>query len=298
MNSFNSIGMLKGSNMYRKLINTLLIVLSVFSINNYVYAESSAVKLDTQPLTIGLLPHLNIKVLLKVYGPLIKYLEQTLQRKVVVATGPNFHEYYKSSSQGKYDLYLTAPHHAAYAELHDKALRLAKFSRPLYSVFLVNKNSRFQTIDDLRGSVIATPDHLSVIAIVGELTLVQHGLSLKDDVTIKYSDTHSNAMTLVAVNAVDAAIVGVSAFDKMNKKVTKKLRILTKSNVIPHMMFMAKSEMPSTEYQKIKKVILDFNAKGKGKKFFSDSVFGDMQGITDDDMQKLIPLTSILSDRL
>jgi len=284
--------------MYKKLITTVLIVLSIFTINNPIYAESSAVNSVKQPLTIGLLPHLNIKVLLKVYGPLIKYLEQSLQRKILVTTAPNFREYYKSSSQGKYDLYLTAPHHAAYAEIHDKARRLSKFSRPLYSVFLVNKNSHFQTIDDLKGSVIATPDRLSVIVIVGELTLVQHGLSLKKDVTIKYSETHSNAMTLVAVNAVDAAIVGVSAFDKMNKKVTKNLRILTKSNVIPHMMFMAKSGMPSKEYQEIKKIMLDFNAKGKGKKFFSDSVFGDMQSITDDDMKKLIPLTSILSDRL
>jgi len=284
--------------MYRKLITTVLIGLSIFTINNPIYAESSPINSDKPPLTIGLLPHLNIKVLLKVYGPLIKYLEQSLQRKVLVTTGPNFREYYKRSSQGKYDLYLTAPHHAAYAEIRDKARRLSKFSRPLYSVFLVNKNSRFQTIDDLKGSVIATPDRLSVIVIVGELTLMQHGLSLKKDVTIKYSETHSNAMTLVAVNAVDAAIVGVSAFDKMNKKVTKNLRILAKSSVIPHMMFMAKSGMPNKEYQEIKKIMLDFNAKGKGKKFFSDSVFGDMQSITDDDMKKLIPLTSILSDRL
>jgi len=286
--------------MYRNLITALLIIVSIFTVNNYIYAEASAVKSVqyTQPLTIGLLPHLSSRALLNVYGPLIKYLEQTLQRKIIVTTAPNFHTYYKRSSQGKYDLYLTAPHHAAYAEIHDKAQRLSKFSRPLYSVFLVNKNSRFQTIGDLKGSVIATPDSLAVITIVGELTLIQNGLSLKKDVTIKYSKTHSNAMSLLAVNAVDAAIVGVSAFEKMNKKVTKNLRILTKTRVLPHMMFMAKSGMPSKEYQKIKKAMLDYNAKGMGEKFFSDSVFGDMESITNDDMQKLIPLTSILSNRL
>jgi len=35
-----------------------------------------------------------------------------------------------------------------------------------------------------------------------------------------------------------------------------------------------------------------------GKKFFSDSVFGDMESITNDDMQRLKPLTQILSNRL
>lgn len=286
--------------MFRKLITALIIIVSFFAVNNHIYADSSAVKSvqDTQPLTIGLLPHLSSRALLNVYGPLIKYLEQTLQRKIFITTAPNFHTYYKRSSQGKYDLFLTAPHHAAYAESHDKARRLSKFSRSLHGVFLVNKNSRLQTIGDLKGSVIATPDNLAVITIIGELTLVQNGLSLKKDMTIKYSKTHSNAMTLLAVNAVDAAIVGVSAFEKMNKEVTKNLRILTKTRVLPHMMFMANSEMPNKEYQKIKKSMLDFNAKGMGKEFFSDSVFGDMEKITNDDMKRLKPLTSILSNRL
>lgn len=286
--------------MYKKLITALLIIVSVFAVNNHIYAETSAVNSvqDTKPLTIGLLPHLSSRALLNVYGALIKYLELTLQRKIFVTTAPNFHTYYKRSSQGKYDLFLTAPHHAAYAESHDKARRLSKFSRPLYGVLLVNKKSRFQTIGDLKGSVIATPDNLAVITIIGELTLVQNGLSLKKDMTIKYSKTHSNAMTLLAVNVVDAAIVGVSAFEKMNKEVTKDLRILTKTRVFPHMMFMANSEMPNKEYQKIKKSMLDFNAKGTGKKFFSDSVFGDMGKITNDDMKRLKPLTSILSNRL
>jgi len=286
--------------MYWNLKTALLIIVSVFAVNNPIYAESSAIKSvqNTQPLTIGLLPHLSSRALLTVYGSLIKHLEQTLQRKIFVTTAHDFRTYYKRSSQGKYDLYLTAPHHAPYAEVHDKARRLSKFSRPLYAVFLVNKNSRFKTIGDLKGSVIAAPDNLAVITILGELTLIQNGLSLKKDVTIKYSKTHSNAMTLVAVNAVDAAIVGVSAFEKMNKKVTKNLRILTKTRVLPHMMFMANSEIPNKEYQKIKKAMLDFNAKGMGKKFFSDSVFGDMESITNDDMQRLKPLTSILSNRL
>lgn len=286
--------------MNRKLNTSLLVMLSVLLLNNHVYAETSAMKAeqDTKPLTLGLLPHLNSRKLLKVYDPLIKYLEQTLQRQVNATTAHDFTTYYKRSSQGEYDLYLTAPHHAAYVELHNKARRLAKFARPLYSVFVVHKNSRYQTIVDLKGGVIAMPDHLSVTSIVGELTLVDNGLILNKDVTIKYSGTHSNAMTLAAGKFVDAAIVGVSAFEKMDKKFTKHLRILVKNRVIPHMMFMAKSKMENEEYKIIKKAMLDFNAKGAGKKFFYDSIFGDMSNITDEDMQRLAPLLPILSDRI
>ena len=85
-------------------------------------------------------------------------------------------------------------------------------------------------------------------------------------------------------NTVDAAVVGVSAFEKMDKKFIKDLRILANNRVIPHMMFMAKSDLSNKEYEDIKKAMLSFNAKGAGKKFFSDSVFGDMTSITAGDM--------------
>lgn len=285
--------------MKRKFISTLLVVLSVLTINNYVVAESTEnVGKDARPLTIGLLPHLNSRILLRVYEPLIKHLEQTLQRPVHATSAPDFATYYKRSSQGQYDLYLTAPHHAAYAEAQNKARRLSKFARPLYSVFVVRKDSPYKTISDLKGRDVAMPDYLSVTAIVGELTLAEHGLIPNKDVSVKYSGTHGNAMILTANKSMASAVVGVSAFEKMKKNIAKDLRILTKNRVMPHMMFMAKSGMENKQYENIKNAMLGFNAKGAGKKFFADSIFGDMSIITNDDMHRLAPLLPILIDRL
>lgn len=286
--------------MSRMLKFTLLIILTVFGVSSYAYAESSEIEAgqDARPLTLGLLPHLNSRKLLKVYDPLVKYLRQTLKRRLVVSTAPDFDSYYKRSSQGAYDFYLTAPHFAAYAEIHYKARRVSKFSRPLYSVIVVNKKSKYQTIGELKGGIVATPDNLSVTAIIAELTFLENGLVPNKDVTIKYSGTHGNAMIQTAKNVVDAAVVGVSAFEIMDKKFTKNLRILAKNRVIPHMMFMAKSDLSNKEYEDIKKAMLSFNAKGAGKKFFSDSVFGDMTSITTGDMQRLSPLLPVLADRI
>ena len=175
---------------------TLLIILSVFGLSSLACAESSEIQVgqDARPLTLGLLPHLNSRKLRKVYGPLVKYLRQTLKRQIEVSTAPDFDSYYKRSSEGAYDFYLNAPHFAAYAELHNKARRVSKFSRPLYSVIVVDKKSKYQTIGELKGGVVATPDNLSVTAIIAELTFLENGLVTNRDVTIKYSGTHGNAM--------------------------------------------------------------------------------------------------------
>lgn len=120
-----------------RLVNFILLCLCITMSAN-IMAQTSVSDTDIKkPLRLGLIPHLSTKLLLQKYGPLINYLEQELQRPVIVNTAPNFRTFIDRVIRGDFDIYLTAPSMAAYHEKHNKHWRLAKFSQKIQGAIVV-----------------------------------------------------------------------------------------------------------------------------------------------------------------
>jgi phosphonate transport system substrate-binding protein len=249
-----------------------------------------------QALRIGLLPHLSPKLLLETYRPLIDYLEQQLGQPVIVNTAPSFAVYSERAASGRYDIYLTAPHFAALAAQRDGHHTLARFARQLHGVIVVARDAPFSDLADLRGKTIATPDRLAVITLLGESTLAGSAELTPDrDLEMSRTPSHDSALLAVAEGRADAAVAGVSAYDKMGAEVRARLRVIAETATIPHMMIMA-SPSVNARVDALREHLLAFNAAGHGAAFFSGpgKPFGDLVAVSDDDLQALTPLVSRL----
>ncbi|NOY66778.1 MAG: phosphate/phosphite/phosphonate ABC transporter substrate-binding protein [Gammaproteobacteria bacterium] len=255
-------------------------------------------KPDQRPLRLGLLPYLSTEKLVKTYAPLANYLERQLKRKVIITTAPGFKEYLKRANQGRYDVFFTAPHFAAYAETRYNHSRLARLARSLDGTIVVPADSTIKKISDLRGRVLSTPDRLAVITIQAEQLLAQNGLVPGRDVTIRYASSHNNAMKTVLDGLSDAAISLSALYDKMSPKLKSRLRVLAKTPPIPHAMFMASGKIDKQTCEAIRQSLLAFGESPQGKLFFKNTGFVNFIKISDENMNTVMRFVPALEGRL
>lgn len=278
----------------------LLLLVFSFVMTLNVHAQPATGNGGKKLVRLGLLPHLSTPITIKKYKPLIAYLEQQLQQSIVVTTAPDYKTFIRRAEKGDFDLYLTAPNMAAYHEKHDKHVRIAKFTEKLQGVIVVAEGSPYQSLADLKGKTMATPDIMAVITSLGEVTLIENGIIPDQDIHIRYTESHNNSLQSVVKGQTDAAIVGYPAYKIItsDSKLLKPVRILMKTKVIPHLMFMSPPSVPFQEREKYKSSLLKFTANGAGKEFFSAAPFDNIGVITDEDMADLKGLLTILEQRL
>lgn len=250
-----------------------------------------------RPLQFGLLPYVSTRKLFTYYLPIKEYLERSLARKVVMSTAPDFKTYLARARAGEYDLYHTAPHFAALAERDWGYRRVSRLTRELDGSFVVAKNGKVQRIEDLRGAVVRVPDPLAIVTMLGEHTLREHGLKPGVDVDVRFSPSHNNAVLAVARGEAAAAVTSAAVFEKMEPEVREKLHVLTGTQKVPHMMFMAGPRLSDEEYRALRQAMLAFTAAGEGKAFFQETGYGDMVDISDATMDTLAPFLDELAKR-
>ena len=253
---------------------------------------------DVKPLQFGLLPYVSTRTLFAHYAPMRRYLEQTLKRPVRMSTAPDFATYIARARAGEYDLYHTAPHFAAQAEAEFGYRRVSRLLRELDGSIVVAHDGPINSAADLEGRTLVTPDALAIITFLGEQWLRENGLRPGTDVEVSHSPSHNTAILAVARGDVEAAVTSAAVFENMPQDVIRRLRILTSTKRVPHMMFMAGPHLSDKEYRRLREAMLAFTAKGAGEAFFAATGYGDMGPIEDRDMHRLTPFIAELNYKL
>jgi len=259
--------------------------------------QSRTAEPETKALQFGMLPFLSPHALMKVFNPLLVYLEHRLDRPVHASTAPDFKTYVKRTSEGYYDLYHTAPHFAAQAKKKYGHRPLVRYARDLYGVIVVRKDSSITRIEDLKGATLAAPPRKAIIAMLGELTFKEHGLEAGKDFVVKYTPSHNTAMIAVVNGRAEVAVAGAPVYEYQPPEVKSKLRVLAKTREIPGSMYVARSGLPDEEYKKLKDAMEGFTADAGGKEFFANSNYGDIIPVTEEDMKRLEPILILFENR-
>lgn len=253
---------------------------------------------ENLPLKIGLLPYLSPDFLMQRYTPFVHYVESQLKRPVQVSTAPNFPSYVQRAADYQYELYVTAPHFAALAEAKHGYRRVARLTRELDGAIVVHEESPIQQIAELKNKVLATPDHLAIITILGELSLQEHGIDPTKDISIKSAPSHNTALLEVIHKRADAAVVSAAVFESMKPEQKRHLRLIDSTDRVPHMMFLASPKMSEEDFNALKESVLAFTAQGAGRNFFEESGYIDMQPISETDMDRMRAMLPLLEPRL
>lgn len=241
------------------------------------------------PLRVGLFPNLSPRTLISMYQPMREALEQGMGQPVELQTAPSLEIFSKRLSEGDYDVALAAPHMARLAQRDSGYQLIARYHAPIEACLIAHRDARPQRLAELRGSHIATPDDVALVAMLGHELLAGAGLEEGHDYTMYEAKSHSNAALAVANHQADAAFVGCVTFHQLPDNVRAQLRILDKSSPVPSQYFVVSPQISASQRERFTRSLLAFPASRTGRAFIEQHRIGGISPTRPDELKGMDP---------
>jgi phosphonate transport system substrate-binding protein len=254
---------------------------------------------EPDALEIGILPTMSTRTILTTYQPLREYLQTRLKRPVILVTAPDYHTYIDRTQHGEYRFLVTAPHFARLAQQEAGYQPLVRVKRQLHGVVVVQNDSVHKELGDLRGKVVASPEDVAIITMLGLELLKKNGLTSGKDVTIQPLPSFNAAILAVQNKQAAAAITAPTALKQMSETLRASLRVIGTTESTPHVIFMANRNVPRPEAEAMTQALLDFEHDQRyGTAFFEQTGFQGYQRTTAAEMRSLDPYVTELKRQL
>ena len=256
--------------------------------------SSSSMASEKTELTLGVFPYVSPGQLASFHTPLKDYLAESLQRPVALVTAPDFDKFVERTSQGQYDIIITAPHLGRFAETHDGYKRVAQTGHFVQGIFLARKDSNIQKIEDLRGKTVMIAQPISIIYQMAVHLLRQKGLVPGESVTVIETRTHNNAMYAPLRGEADASVTGTLLWQVLGEEQKDQMRVIGTTEEAPGFMVMANQRLSTKDINKIKDLLLNFHKVAGSAPYFEATGYKQFVNIDDTVMKSLDPYTEIL----
>jgi phosphonate transport system substrate-binding protein len=243
---------------------------------------------------IGIFPRRSVEVSKKMFTPLSAYLEQQLNKKIVLDVPPDMPAFWSRLEEGKYDLvHLNQYHYVrAHAKLGWQAiLKNEELGEDTISAALwVLNSSDIRQVSDLRKKLIVFGggDHAMVASIMTRDMLLQAGIN--DDDYIGMTTIHP-MKSIISVYYKQADAAGVSAsvvkLPAIRKEIdTDQLRLLVKSEPVAHLPWAIRGDIDDEIRNRIVNALLSLNGSRSGVTVLKSAGLTGIRTANDSDYDK------------
>jgi len=224
-------------------------------------------------LSMGIFPRRNFSQTHANFTPMAKYLEKELGQKIIVKTTKDFSTFWKSVQNKEYDIVHYNQYH--YVKSHSSQgyqiiLKNQEFGTDSISgAIVVRKNSGIQTLTDLKGKkIIFGGDSTAMMSFIAAKYLLKNSGLADKDYSTEFAKNPPNALMALYLGQADASGVGdaVLQLPILRKKMdTSKLRILSKTQGMPHLVWATNPNISLAKKQKIQSLLdsLDNTSSGR-----------------------------------
>jgi len=241
-----------------------------------------------KPLEIGVVPYISARVLVGSYEPMRFYLEQVLGRPVKIYTSTGFKQFFLNAKRGDYDLVISPANFARILQKEQQFRPLVRYSTNTPGMLMIALNSPLKTLQDLRGQVIAVPDKLSMVAIVGVAYLRENGLQPGTDFQLLEVPSFASAILAVQKGDATAAFSARAPLSHMSPELRESVRPIVEIGEYFSLVFLAHPRLEKTTTDLLNKELLKFgNETNEGKQFLTSTGFGTIIPATTKDMKSL-----------
>lgn len=239
---------------------------------------------------IGVLPYTNSLEIIKLYEPLNSFLSKELNQPIEIYTSKDYKAFYEDSKKNLFDIIITGPHLGT-LHLTDNFKPLYRYNTKLKPIFVVSKDSNFNSIADLRNSKIALSGKLSVSSMAGIKVLKNLGFKNDQDYKIIEAKSHTAAIKSVILKEMDAAITTYTPLKQMDDEIKEKIKVIESDYEMPHLFILTNPNVNDKDVEKLKNTLKKFEQSDEGKAFFIKTGYNGFIGISQkdkDDMESLI----------
>ena len=240
---------------------------------------------------IGVLPYTNSIEIIKLYEPLNSFLQKELNQPIEIYTSKDYKTFYDDSKNNLFDIIITGPHLGT-LHLNQNFKSLYRYNTILKPIFVVSKDSIYNSISDLKNTKIALSGKLSVSSMAGIKVLKNLGFQNDKDYKIIEAKSHTTAIKAVLLKEVDAAITTYTPLKQLlDNDIKEKIRIIESDFEMPHLFILANPNISDSEAKNLKDILKKFEQTEEGKIFFAKTGykgFIDISKKDKEDMDSLI----------
>ncbi len=227
-----------------------------------------------EALDFAVLPLFSGRTLLRHFEGLRAFLQERLNRPAYLVTAPDFRAFTRAVQNQAYPFVLTAPHLARLAEVDAGYRALAAGEPGIAGVFLVDRASEVDSLADLRGRSLATPDSLAVVTMLGNETLTAAGLTPGRDIVLNPQPSHNAAALTVLRGENAAALVWDLTLSTMEHDLRDRLKVIARTSVVPAgLVFLTRGDMPASQSDAIRDALFRFKDVPAGQEFLTRTGF-------------------------
>lgn len=214
---------------------------------------------------LGIFPYLAPRQTIELYGPVASSMEKALGRPVKLESVPSFTDFMREMSRHTYDIALIQPFDYPMAVDAYGFKPVAQLSVPLVSQFFVRSDSRFNELDDLRGTTIAMPPAQAANARMTLRALYDNNLIPGRDVEVRYFNSHDSCIQQVWVGNASACGTARPPIAIFEQRMGARLRPIYDAPAIPHIMFVVNSRISERDRVALQQEIVGWSQTVKGR---------------------------------
>jgi len=214
---------------------------------------------------LGIFPYMAPRQTVEFYGPIAASMETVLNHPVRLESVQTFPDFGRALQRQKYDIALIQPFD--YPRVVDEFgyIPLARLAAPLVTQFFVRDDSRYHTLEDLRGTIIAMPPEQAANSRMALRALYENKLIPGKDVQVRYFKSHDSCIQQVWAGTASACSTAKPPILVFEKRMKAKLRAIYDTPPIPHVLFVANPRVPQEERDNLQKLIIGWSNSQEGQ---------------------------------
>jgi len=244
----------------------ILLIFGIFLSTNAVCSD----KRNIGEYKFGVFPYLSAARMDAIYSPISDELSSNLGLKVKFRTSSTFKKFLGKLKAEYYDFALIQPFWYPVAIDEKGYIPLLKMKEPFVSLIMVLDSSQIQTVDDLKGKIIATPPAFVPVVHMARRALIKKDIIPGRDVTFKAFKSVDSCFQQVLIGKASACIAPPFAPAVFENAMKVKLRTLFKSPGIPNLALVIHPRVSEKDRTIISKLISSWHKDPDGKKLLSN----------------------------
>ena len=219
---------------------------------------------------IGVAPHSSARVIIEMYQPLRRHLEQVLQRPVEIVTAPDFTEFARRGVAQQYDIAITTGHQARLLETDARYLPLLTYKAEFRAVALVTADSPYREPRDLAHSTVIGLSPSSLVTLWGQHWLHRNAVA---NATLRYISASDSVSQLLLKSEGSAGFMSLTNFQNLPPAVREKLRVIAESLPMAGRVYVLNARHAKLK-QTIYDALLAFGDTAEAKQYFARHQLG------------------------
>lgn len=214
------------------------------------------------------------------YKPLVQYLQKATGDTIKPEISQSFANVGRHIGNSRYAIFLGPPHVTA-AAMEEGFEPVAKWDKPIFSLYVVLANSRYKTISDTKGGRLGIASRETVAGPLCINALHKAGMKVDTDFSSVYEGKFADVMARQLVeNGLDALCTAPGPWKLINETYPGKMRVIGESVRVPGFAFSIDSNLSSEVKKKLASALVGLGKTPEGLRALQ-AIKGSAAGATD-----------------